>query len=84
MREREYVQAGRGRDRGRERIPSRLHTISTEPAAGLKPMNREIVTWAETKSQTLNRLSLPGTLESMFGTHHRGRAHDTCLCMTVE
>ena len=28
----------------RERIPSRLHTISAEPNAGLKLMNHEIMT----------------------------------------
>ena len=43
--EREREQ-GRSRERGieRERIPSRLHTVSTEPDAGLKPMNHEITT----------------------------------------
>ena len=49
---------GRGRERGR--IPSRLCTVSPEPDAGLEPTNREIMTWAETKSRTLNRLSHPG------------------------
>ena len=46
MRETETVQVGKGqRERGkRERIPSRLHTASTEPDAGLELMNREIVT----------------------------------------
>ena len=29
------------RDRDRERIPSRLHTVSTEPNVGLDPMNQE-------------------------------------------
>ena len=51
----------RERDRERERIPSRLHTVSAEPDAGLKPMNHEITTWAEVKSQTLNWMSHPGT-----------------------
>ena len=37
---------GRGRAR-KERIPSRLCTVSTEPNAGLKLMNHEIMTWAE-------------------------------------
>ena len=32
---------GRGRERGRERIPSRLHTVSAEPDAGLHLMNCE-------------------------------------------
>ena len=35
---------GRGRERGRERIPSRFHAASAEPSAGLKLTNREIVT----------------------------------------
>ena len=39
----------RGRESERERIPSRLLTISAEPSAGLDLMNREIMTWAETK-----------------------------------
>ena len=30
--------------RGRERIPSRLHTVSEEPDVGLEVMNREIMT----------------------------------------
>ena len=30
--------------RGRDRIPSGLHTVSTEPSVGLKLMNREIMT----------------------------------------
>ena len=39
-----------GRERGRKR----------KSHAGLKPMNHEIVTWAEIKSQVLNWLSHPG------------------------
>ena len=35
---------GRGRDRGRERIPSRLHAVSAEPDAGLELTNHEIMT----------------------------------------
>ena len=34
----------RGRGRERKRIPSRLHTVSTEPDAGLEFTNREIMT----------------------------------------
>ena len=45
---------------GRERILSRLHTVSTEPNAGLEPTNCKIMTWAKTKSRTLNWLSHPG------------------------
>ena len=40
------------RERERERIPSRLHIVSTELDAGLELTNREIMTWAEIKSQT--------------------------------
>ena len=35
---------GKAKERGRERIPSRLCMVSTEPAVGLDPMNREIMT----------------------------------------
>ena len=50
------------RERGRKRIPSRLHAVRAEPHAGLEPTNREIMTGAETKSWMLNRLSHPGAL----------------------
>ena len=33
-----------GAERGGERIPSRLHTISAKPNAGLDPVNHEIMT----------------------------------------
>ena len=36
--------SGAGAERGRERKPSRLHAVSTEPAAGLDLTNCEIVT----------------------------------------
>ena len=37
--------AGEGqRERGRERIPSRLSAVSAEPDAGLEPTNCEIMT----------------------------------------
>ena len=51
---------GRGRERGRERIPNRLFTVSTEPDVGLHPRNHDIMIRAEIQSWTLNRLSLPG------------------------
>ena len=44
----------RERDRERERVPSRLCIVSSKPIAGLKPMDHEIMTLAEIKSQTLN------------------------------
>ena len=40
-RERESENVGRAE---RERIPSRLHTVSTEPDTGLELMNPEIMT----------------------------------------
>ena len=33
-----------------EIIPTRLCTVSVEPNVGLKPMNYEVMTWAEVKS----------------------------------
>ena len=48
LKEREKAEVGEGqRERGRERIPSRLSTISVEPDTGPEPMNREITTCAE-------------------------------------
>ena len=35
---------GRGTEGRRERIPSKLHAVSTEPNEGLDPMNYEIMT----------------------------------------
>ena len=43
-REREGAHAGKGRERGRERISSRLHVVSTEPDAGLELTSCEIMT----------------------------------------
>ena len=44
----------KGRERGRGRLPSRLHAISTEPNTGLELTNCKIMTRVEIKSQTLN------------------------------
>ena len=41
----------RGRERGREKIPSMLHAVSTEANVGLDLMNCEIMTSAKIKSQ---------------------------------
>ena len=46
-------------ERDRQRIPSRLDTVSTETDMVLDPMNHEIMTWAEIKSQVLNQLNYP-------------------------
>ena len=44
LRERQKGQAGEEQtERERERIPSRLRTVTTEPSAGLELMNREIM-----------------------------------------
>ena len=51
LRERESThELGRDRERGRERMPSRFHAISTEPDVGLELTNWEIMTGAEIKS----------------------------------
>ena len=42
-RERENMSGGVA-EKGRERKPGRLHAVSTEPDAGLNPMNHEIMT----------------------------------------
>ena len=39
--------SGGGAERGRERIPGRLRTVSAEPDVGLELTNHEIMTWAE-------------------------------------
>ena len=51
----------RERERERERIPSRLHSVGIEPNVRLELTNREIMTFVETESLTLTRLSHPGT-----------------------
>ena len=79
--ERQSTRVGEA-ERGRDRIPSRPCTISTEPDAGLELTNCEIMTSAKIKSPTLNQLhhsctpprlffkyltfTLPLTLEKQF------------------
>ena len=43
---------GRGRQRARHRIWSRLRAVSTEPNVGLEPINREIMAWAKVGCST--------------------------------
>ena len=50
-------QCGRGREKGRENSQQATRWHSTEPNTGLELMNCEIMTWAEIKIQTLNRMS---------------------------
>ena len=57
---------GAGRERKRERIPSRLPAVGTEPDSGLDVANHEIMTGAEIKSHMLNRLSHPGAPKQWF------------------
>ena len=52
--EREKVQGGVQRKRGRERIPRGLHDVSPETDVRLSVTNSEIMTRAEIKSQLLN------------------------------
>ena len=51
---------GGDREGERERESQAGSTFSRKPAAGVKPTNREILTWAEIKSQTLHQLNHPG------------------------
>ena len=53
-------------ERGRERIPSRLHPVSTDANVGLDITKREIVTWAEIESRTLNQPSHPGAPRNLI------------------
>ena len=60
---------GRGREREGDTESEagfRLQAVSTEPDAGLELINCEIMTRAQTKSQTLNLLSHPGTPILLF------------------
>ena len=53
LRNRDRMWVGKGQREGeRERIPGRFHAVSTEPYMGLNLTTHEIMTWAETKSQT--------------------------------
>lgn len=53
--------SGVAAEREGERIPSRLHAVSTELHMGLEFTNDEMITPAGIKSQMLSRLSHPGT-----------------------
>ena len=50
-------QLGRGREMGRERIPSKRHVVNMKPDVGLELTNREIMTWVEIQSD--NQLTKP-------------------------
>ena len=57
---------GRGTERGRQRESQAGSTLSAKPDVRLKLVNHEIMTWAETKSQLLNRLNHRGTPVGAF------------------
>ena len=52
LREREQSQVGEGQREEKERIPSRIRTVSKEPDMGLEPSNLEIMTCAEVRCST--------------------------------
>ena len=56
---------GAEREEDRERIPSRLFSVSTQPDAALELTNHEVMTRAKTKSWTLSQLSYPGALKKL-------------------
>ena len=60
----------------KERIPSKLHTVSVEPDARLKLTKCEIMTWAKIKSRMVKLLSHPGVRPQV--TSYRGWEHP-CL-----
>ena len=70
----ERERAGEGRrerEKERERIPSRLHVVSTEPNAGLEHTNYEIMTWADTESD-LSLTEPPSCPTFPFSCHKLG------------
>lgn len=56
-------ESGRVREIGRERNPSRFHSVSTLPDEGLSFMNKVTMNQAQIKSQMLIRLNYPGAVE---------------------
>ena len=81
--------AERERERGRERIPSRLLAVSAEPNAELDPTNREIMMSAEIKSQMPNLLSHPGAptthvlfIHSFIHSFNKARTN-LCTCTAL-
>ena len=78
------MQSGEGQRERREKIPSKLLTVSAEPDVGLKLMNREMTTGAEIKSQMHNQLSHPGApllLSSKRFSHVLPRSPLSALCI---
>lgn len=53
-------------EKGREKNLQADPLVSGEPHTGLHPATREIMTWAESKSLTLNQLSHQGAPHHLF------------------
>ena len=58
--DKDSTSGGWDREKGRERIRSRICTVTPEPDVGLELTNCEIMTWAEIQSRMLIQLSHPG------------------------
>ena len=68
------TRAGEGQ-REEERIPSRLHAVSTEPDVVLSLTNQETMTWAKIKSWMLGHLDGSVGWATNFGS-----GHDLAVC----
>ena len=64
---------GTGRDRGRQRIQSRLCADSRKPNAELEPTNCEVITWAKVRCLTYwaTQVHLEALFECPTGTHSK-------------
>ena len=69
---REKESKGAEKERGRERIPSRLCAVNAELDVGLDLTNLEIMTWAKI-SWTFNSLSHLGALKEKFKDKINGK-----------
>ena len=74
------------REGERENPKQALCAASAEPNMGFNPQSHEIMTWAKTKSQMLNRLSHPGAPlkhyflpETHSSTHYEQRKDALCI-----
>ena len=67
---------------GRERIPSRICAVSTEPDVGHEPMSHGIMTAAEAKSRMLNQLSHPCASRSHSFVNHRNKRYTTEIILS--
>ena len=63
---RESTHTRRERAEKERKNPNRLRGVNAEANMGLNLMNREILTWAEIQSQTLNQLSHLGASWLIF------------------